>query len=127
MIPFDPRGKWLSQFRRTSPGKAVVAQPANFRRKLRSTNVGSNNLGGSHMKRLFVLAIMAVGAATLTGCVEYREDVVVRHSGYYYSSPPVYRERVYYREPVYYRDRGYYRYDGYRGPRHHHRHPRQWG
>lgn len=84
------------------------------------------------MKRLFVVAMIALGAGTLAGCVEYREDVVVRHSGYYSSSRPYYRDRVYYREPVYYRDRGYYRdrsyyrYDGYRGPRHYYRHHRHW-
>lgn len=73
------------------------------------------------MKRLLVMAMIAVGAGTLTGCVDAPgEVVVVRHSGYYYSDPG------YYRGGYYYRDRGYYapRYYGgyYRRPHHHHHH-----
>ncbi|MCD2175607.1 hypothetical protein [Rhizobium sp. C4] len=75
------------------------------------------------MKRLMIMAMIAVGAGTLSGCVEYpSETVVVRHSGYYYSDRGYYRDRPYYRpRPYYYRDSGYYApryYGGYH--RHHH-------
>ncbi len=68
------------------------------------------------MKRLMVMAMIAVGAGTLTGCVDAPGDVVViRHSGYYYSDPG------YYRGGYYYRDRGYYP-----APRYYYRERREW-
>lgn len=75
------------------------------------------------MKRLMIMAMIALGAGTLTGCVAYPDDVVVvRHSGYYYPERGYYRERVYYRERPYYRGSRYYvpRYSGGYHRRHHH-------
>ena len=80
----------------------------------------SQVFGDSHMKRLMILAMMALGAGTLAGCVDAPGNVVVvRHSGYYYSDPG------YYRGGYYYRDRGYYApryYGGYYRRHHHHYH-----
>ncbi len=85
------------------------------------------------MKRLMVMAMIAVGAGTLAGCVEYPGDVVVvRHSGYYYSDPGYYRGGYYYRDRGYYpapryvyRERAYYA-PRYHGGHHHRRHHHHW-
>lgn len=83
------------------------------------------------MKRLLVMAMIAVGAGTLAGCVDAPgRVVVVRHSGYYYSDPGYYRGGYYYRDRGYYpapryvyRERVYHaprHYSGYHHRRHHH-------